>query len=75
MYRRMKFKLLIDSQRCKGCELCVTSCPRFVLSMTNKLNDRGCHYPQTARPDDCIGCQHCALICPDAAIEIAKGEG
>lgn len=74
MYIPMKFRILIDKNRCKGCELCVTVCPRAVISMTKKLNARGDHYAQCIRPDECIGCLNCAQICPDAAVEIAKGE-
>jgi NAD-dependent dihydropyrimidine dehydrogenase PreA subunit len=38
--------------------------------MTNKLNSKGGHYPETLDLSQCTGCQQCALICPDAAIEI-----
>ena len=66
----MKFTITIDVERCKGCDLCVSVCGRDVLAMTKLLNSRGDHYPETRNAALCTGCQQCALICPDAAIEI-----
>jgi len=69
----MKFKVVIDKERCKGCELCVAVCSRHVLTMTKTLNAKGDHYAEALDLSLCTGCQQCALICPDAAIEI-EGE-
>lgn len=69
----MKFKILIDKERCKGCELCISACARAVLKMANGLNSKGCHFAKVQKQNDCTGCQQCAEICPDAAIEI-EGE-
>lgn len=69
----MKFKILIDKERCKGCELCVWVCSRTVLKMVEALNSKGYHFAEIQEPEDCTGCQQCAQICPDAAIEI-EGE-
>jgi 2-oxoglutarate ferredoxin oxidoreductase subunit delta len=66
----MKFKVVIDRERCKGFELCVEVCSRHVLTMTKTLNAKGDHYAETLDLSLCTGCQQCALICPDAAIEI-----
>ena len=66
----MRFRIIIDKERCKGCELCVSVCSRHVVMMTNKLNAKGDHYPETQDLGQCTGCQQCVLICPDAAIEI-----
>jgi 2-oxoglutarate ferredoxin oxidoreductase subunit delta len=68
----VKFRIIIDRERCKGCVMCVSVCPKSVLIMTKKLNSKGNHYPETPRIRDCVGCQQCALICPDAAIEIEQ---
>jgi formate hydrogenlyase subunit 6/NADH:ubiquinone oxidoreductase subunit I len=38
--------------------------------MTTHLNRRGHHVASVVQPRDCIGCLQCAVICPDAAIEI-----
>ena len=63
----------IDSNRCKGCELCVVACPADVLQLEpQEVNDRGYHYAYTAQPSSCIGCAACATVCPDACIEVYR---
>ncbi|MDE5900199.1 MAG: 4Fe-4S binding protein [Muribaculaceae bacterium] len=63
----------IDSNRCKGCDLCVAACPTSVLSLQPKeVNDRGYHFAYTVNPDACIGCGSCAAVCPDACIEVYR---
>lgn len=68
----MKFRLIINIDRCKGCELCIGVCPRHVLGMSTALNISGTHFPQVLLDHDCTGCRQCAIICPEAAIEIEK---
>ncbi|MDO9540786.1 MAG: 4Fe-4S dicluster domain-containing protein [Kiritimatiellia bacterium] len=56
---------------CKGCELCVSICPRKALTLSQNVNKSGFHFPES----DCrlcSGCKQCAIICPDAAIEIFR---
>lgn len=63
----------IDAARCKGCSLCVATCPTDVLQLQQKeVNDRGYHFAYSAIPDNCIGCASCALVCPDACIEVYR---
>jgi 2-oxoglutarate ferredoxin oxidoreductase subunit delta len=63
----------INKERCKGCNLCVISCPANCLALnTSDTNTYGLHYAYLAEPEDCIACQNCAVICPDAAIEVYK---
>ena len=38
--------------------------------MSEEMNSRGQHFPDVMKPDSCTGCGRCALMCPDAAIEI-----
>jgi len=68
----LKFRLLIDRERCKGCELCVEACATAVLRMSQDLNQRGQHYVEAEHPENCTGCRQCADVCPDAAIEIER---
>lgn len=66
-------KLTIRKQRCKGCLLCASVCPKKVLEQsTDQLNQKGYFPIRAARPDDCIACGLCALICPDCVITVEK---
>ncbi len=65
-------KVTIDKERCKGCELCVTACPKEVLAMSTKINSKGYFYAEAVHIENCIACALCAKSCPDAAIEVEK---
>lgn len=67
-------KVVIDVERCKGCELCVAACPPDVLAMSTTLNSRG-FYPAMLTDDDrCTSCAACAIVCPDGAITVYRAE-
>ncbi len=34
----------VDENRCKGCKLCVVTCPRKILEMSKELNANGDMY-------------------------------
>jgi 2-oxoglutarate ferredoxin oxidoreductase subunit delta len=62
----------IDTERCKGCGLCIAACPQDVLAFSGQLNKSGYDAAHTEHPDACIGCAFCALTCPDVAIEVYR---
>ena len=62
----------IDQERCKGCELCISVCPRHLLVMTAALNRKGYHFAETTGAAECLGCLKCARMCPEAAITIVN---
>jgi 2-oxoglutarate ferredoxin oxidoreductase subunit delta len=62
--------VLIDKNHCKGCELCVKSCPQEILRMSKLISVKGYFYAEMFDSSRCIGCRICAITCPDAAIEV-----
>jgi len=63
-------RITIRTEVCKGCGLCMTFCKNDCLQFADELNRYGVR-PVTVKPDaECSGCTQCALICPDAAIEV-----
>ncbi len=40
--------------------------------MSKETNGQGVHYPVCTDESLCIACTFCAIMCPDAAIEIEK---
>jgi 2-oxoglutarate ferredoxin oxidoreductase subunit delta len=65
----MAGKIKIDTERCKGCGLCVAVCPKKGIAISKKSNKSG-YFPAEAANSDCTGCAVCAIVCPDAAIEV-----
>ena len=64
----------VDTEHCKGCVLCVVACPTKVLEMAHEVNSKGDHFSYMARPDDFIGCESCAQVCPDSVIEVWRAK-
>ena len=70
---KIKGATVVDTERCKGCNLCVVACPLDVLKLTNKeVNKKGYHFVQEVKDDTCIGCAACATVCPDGCISVYK---
>ncbi len=70
----MKPKYQINRNKCKGCALCVTVCPKNVLEISDEVNRKGYFPAYQARPQDCILCGTCCRMCPDVAITITAEE-
>ena len=69
-----RFKVVFDRERCKGCELCRSFCPKQIIAMDKQVNGKGYCPAMITEQEKCIGCQSCALVCPDGAIEIYEEE-
>ncbi len=69
---KVKGAIVVDFEKCKGCEICVVSCPADVIEMTKEVNAKGYHFAYAAKPDDCTGCANCAIVCPDGVITVYK---
>lgn len=69
---KVKGAIVVDIERCKGCELCVESCPTNVIKLTQEVNKKGYHYAYMENPDACTGCINCAIVCPDGVITVYR---
>ena len=61
----------VETEVCKGCELCITACPQDSLGLSQEINSRGFRYVELIQ-DNCTGCINCALVCPDSAITVYR---
>ncbi len=73
-----KYLVKFNRDKCKGCELCVSFCPKKILEIDKvDMNAKGYH-PANVKPgqmDECIGCMSCALMCPDNVISVYELSG
>ena len=69
----MKGAVVVNTDRCKGCGLCVIACPNDVIENEAKMvNKHGYPYVHVVRPDDCIGCAMCGTVCPDGCLTVYR---
>ncbi len=71
---KVKGDILIDIQKCKGCELCVSACPQDTLQLSSDINSKGYHYVVKIE-DNCTGCTNCAIVCPEGIIKVFRKTG
>jgi 2-oxoglutarate ferredoxin oxidoreductase subunit delta len=65
----MAGKIVIDTERCKGCGLCISVCPNNSIVISKDSNRSG-YFPAQAKNIDCTGCAKCAIVCPEGVIEV-----
>lgn len=66
-------KVTFREERCKGCGLCTTVCPKKIVAMSKeRLNEKGFHPAEVIDQEQCIGCAFCATICPDCVITVER---
>lgn len=68
---KVKGDIIIDIEKCKGCELCTEACPQDTLGLSPKLNLKGYHFIIKVQ-DNCTGCINCALVCPEGIIKVYR---
>lgn len=54
----------VDQNECKGCGLCVASCPPRCLQLAPRLNVYGVR-PALYKGEGCTGCTICFYCCPE----------
>jgi len=66
-------KITFKTDSCKGCGLCVSSCPKNLLQIAKtRINKKGHHPAEMTDMEACIGCKACATMCPDCIITVER---
>ena len=63
----LKGAIVVDTEKCKGCGICVAFCPKNVLDIQNEK-------VMIKNEADCVYCGQCEQRCPDYAIYVEKIE-
>ena len=63
--------VIVATDICKGCELCIEACPQESLGLSSQINRSGYRFAVLVK-DNCTGCVNCALVCPDAAMTVYR---
>ncbi|HCT63345.1 MAG TPA: 2-oxoacid:acceptor oxidoreductase [Erysipelotrichaceae bacterium] len=69
----MRGEVLFNTDRCKGCSLCVQACPVHILALdTTRVNAVGYNPAYCFDMSKCIACTNCATMCPDTVITVKR---
>ncbi len=64
--------IVVETEICKGCDLCVVACPTDVIALSHDANSKGYNFAYMIQPEACNGCTICAEVCPEACITVYK---
>jgi NAD-dependent dihydropyrimidine dehydrogenase PreA subunit len=66
--------IVIEPSECKGCRLCVETCPKECIVIGSDINVLGYQHARFARAE-CTACGLCWYVCPEpGAITVVKAE-
>ncbi len=68
LYLRDVVTLKLEEEKCLGCGMCLSVCPRAVLSPANGK-------VEIANRDACMECGACSRNCPVEALSVRPGVG
>jgi len=68
----MNGMIIIDKEFCKSCGYCIEFCSEDLISLSDNLNAKGYYHVEFMDENGCTGCATCALVCPEAAIEVYR---
>lgn len=57
-------RIIIESEQCKGCRLCVEFCPKKCIAIGASINTMGYQYAEF-NSDACTACGICYHMCPE----------
>jgi 2-oxoglutarate ferredoxin oxidoreductase subunit delta len=69
---KVKGAIVVDIEKCKGCEVCIPACPSSVINISKEVNGKGYQYTYMEKPEECTGCMNCAIVCPDGVITVYR---
>jgi len=61
----MGYEVVVDTEKCEGCEECIEVCPVDVFEMEDDKS-----VPVNA--EECLGCESCIEVCEQDAITITE---
>jgi NAD-dependent dihydropyrimidine dehydrogenase PreA subunit len=61
----MGYEVVVDPEKCEGCEECVEVCPVDVYEMVDGKSE-----PVNA--EECLGCESCVEVCDQEAITVTE---
>ncbi len=64
------YRVLVDSETCDGCGICIFFCKPVVFETATRLNRRGFYPASPVRSEACNDCRLCMLGCPQLAVAV-----
>jgi NAD-dependent dihydropyrimidine dehydrogenase PreA subunit len=61
----MAFEVVVDGEKCKGCEDCLEVCTVGVFEMRENIS-------VPVRIKECLGCGSCVEVCKEKAIRVEE---
>ncbi len=61
----MGYQVVVDSEKCIGCEECVEVCPVDVYEMQDEKST-------VVNGEECLGCESCIEVCEQEAITVTE---
>lgn len=58
-------KIVVDVEKCNGCETCVNTCPVGVYEVKEGKSS-------AVKVDECLVCRACECQCPNGAIQVIE---
>jgi NAD-dependent dihydropyrimidine dehydrogenase PreA subunit len=63
--KQMGYEVVVDKDKCEGCEECVEVCPVDVFEMEDGKS-------VVVNGEECLGCESCVEVCDEEAITVTE---